>query len=175
VALYTDRDDVYVKVIDTSHIGETLLANVVEIRGITYDLFSVAGDGGVFKTEGLKLQLVAEESLTATYTDPTDSTDTSADTIPIIASELVVDSFYVGPNPFQDEVVFGFNGTGIATTMSVAVFNLAGDLVWKGSQTDVTKIPWDGEGLASGCYIYVITATNGTTTFEGDGLVFIKR
>ena len=45
---------------------------------------------------------------------------------------------------------------------------------------DETQNPWDGtdEGgamLANGGYIYVIYATDGTNTFNGEGLVFINR
>ncbi|MFC2083299.1 T9SS type A sorting domain-containing protein, partial [Candidatus Bipolaricaulota bacterium] len=102
-------------------------------------------------------------------------TDTSADTITVIASVLVVDSFYAGPNPFEGEVTFGFNGTGVASTMSVAIYNLAGGVVYETTQTDVSEITWDGAGLANGGYLYVITATDGTNTFDGNGTVFINR
>ncbi|MFC2095850.1 hypothetical protein ACFLSW_05380, partial [Candidatus Bipolaricaulota bacterium] len=136
VANYTDADTVYVKVIDPSHAGATLLASAVDIDGVTYDL-TPFGAAATFITEGLDLGLTAGDSLTAEYTDPTDLTDTSADTITVIASVLVVDSFYAGPNPFEGEVTFGFNGTGVASTMSVAIYNLAGGVVYETTQTDV--------------------------------------
>jgi hypothetical protein len=174
VANYTDADMVYVKVIDPSHAGATLLANAVEIDGVEYDV-TPFGAAATFITAGLDLGLEAGDTITATYVDPTDLTDTSADTITVIASVLVVDSFYAGPNPFEGEVTFGFNGTGVAATMSVAVYNLAGGVVWETTQTDVTEITWNGAGLANGAYIYVITATDGTNTFDGNGKVFINR
>ncbi|MFC2079709.1 T9SS type A sorting domain-containing protein, partial [Candidatus Bipolaricaulota bacterium] len=102
-------------------------------------------------------------------------TDTSADTITVIASVLAVDSFYAGPNPFEDEVAFGYTGTGIASTMTVAVYDLAGGVVYETTQTDVSEITWDGAGLANGAYLYVITATDGTNAFEGKGKVFVNR
>jgi len=174
VANYTDADMVYVKVVDPSHAGATLLANAVEIDGADYDL-TPAGAADTFMTEGLDLSLTAGDEITATYTDPTDPTDTSSDTITIIASVLAIDSFYAGPNPFDTEVTFGYNGTGVASTMSVAVYNLAGDLVWETTQTDVTEITWDGAGCANGAYIYMVKATDGTNTFDGNGKVFINR
>ncbi|MFC2108544.1 T9SS type A sorting domain-containing protein [Candidatus Bipolaricaulota bacterium] len=174
VANYTDADLAYVKVIDPSHTGAALLANAVEIDGDEYDL-TPFGAADTFITEALDLGLEAGDTVTATYTDPTDSTDTSFDEITVIASVLSIDSFYAGPNPFETEVTFGFNGTGVASTMSVAVYDLAGGVVYETTQTDVTEITWDGAGLANGAYIYMITATDGTNTFSGNGKVFINR
>ena len=174
VANYTDADTVYVKVIDPSHAGATLLASAVEIDGIEYDVTPL-GAADSFITAALDLGLVAGDEVVATYTDPTDLTDTSADTITVIASVLAIDSFYAGPNPFEGEVTFGFNGTGVASTMSVAIYNLAGGVVYETTQTDVSEITWDGAGLANGAYIYVITATDGTNTFSDEGKVFINR
>jgi hypothetical protein len=180
VANYTDADLVYVKVIDPSHTGAALLANAVEIDGETYDLTLVAGDE--FMTIGLDLGLEAGVSITAAYTDPTDPTDTSSDMITIVASVLDVGSFYAGPNPFDDECVFAYTGTGTASMMSVEIYDLAGALVWEsGPKNDVTEIVWDGAGLANGAYIYMIYATDGTNTFNpsntpsATGKVFVNR
>jgi hypothetical protein len=172
---------VYVKVIDPSHAGATSLASAVEIDGVSYDLAPLAGaQSDTFITAGLNLALTAGTQITATYTDPTDPTDESSDTITIIASELAVESFYAGPNPFDDEVEFTFDGTGIATTMSVEVRDASGHVVWAEELANVTGIVWDGTdeagaSLANGPYIYIITATDGTNTFTGKGLVFINR
>jgi len=116
VSDYTDADLVYVKVIDPSHAGATVLADAVEIDGVSYDVEPLAGaNSDTFITDGLDLGLVAGESITATYTDPTDPTDTSSDTITIIASELDVVRFYAAPNPFDGEAAFGFEGSGVAS------------------------------------------------------------
>lgn len=180
VASYTDADLVYVKVIDPSHTGAALLANAVQIAGVTYDLTLVTGDE--FMTTGLDLDLEAGVSITATYVDPTDLLDTSSDTIPIVASVLEISAFYVGPNPFDGECTFGYTGTGVATVMYVEVYDVAGALVWaSGEQFDVTEIVWDGAGLANGAYIYMIYATDGTNTFNpsntpsATGKVFVNR
>jgi hypothetical protein len=178
VANYTDADLVYVKVIDPSHTGAALLANAVEIDGLTYDLTLVSDD--VFMTAGLELDLEAGDEVTAAYTDPTDATDTSSDTITIIASALEVVDFYAGPSPFDGECTFGFTGTGVASTMSVNVYDLAGVPVWTAVLADVTEIVWDGTdmsgaALANGAYLYTVSATDGTNTFAGNGKVFINR
>jgi len=181
VANYTDADTAYVKVIDPSHAGATLLANAVEIDGTTYDLEPLAGaQSDTFITAGLNLALTAGTDVTATYTDPTDPTDTSSDTITVIASELDVVNFYAGPNPFDGDVTFGFVGTGIATTMEVVIYDASGHVVWAEELANVTEIVWDGTDeagnlLANGAYIYVITATDGTNTFTGKDLVFVNR
>ena len=178
VANYTDTDMVYVKVIDPSHTGAALLANAVEIDGTSYDLTLVAND--VFMTAGLDLGLEAGTSITATYTDPTDTTDTSSDTITVIGSELEVVSFFAGPSPFESECTFGYDGTGTASVMTVEIYDLAGVLVWESELTDVTEIVWNGTdmtgaALANGAYIYKIYATDGTNSFDDMGKVFVNR
>ena len=185
VANYTDADLVYVKVIDPSHTGAALLANAGEIDGETYDLtlwydVETFAPEGTFLTEAIDLKLTAGASITATYTDPTDPTDESSDTITIIASVLDVVEFYAAPNPFETECTFGYSGTGVASVMSVDIYDLTGTLVWSSELTDVTEIVWDGTdisgaSLANGAYIYVIYATDGTNTFTDKGKVFINR
>ena len=135
---------------------------------------------------GLDIQLTAGESVTVTYTDPNDSADTDSATATVIASELNVTGFYAGPNPFDDEVAFAYDGSGIATTFSVEVYDLAGHLVWAKTEANTALVVWtgvnqSGDTLANGAYIYVITATDGTNTFDqsttdsAKGLVFINR
>jgi len=181
VADYTDADLIYVKVIDPSHAGATVLPDAVEIDGMTYDLSPLAGaQNDTFITAGLDLGAAAGDTITATYEDPTDPTDTSSDTITIVASVLAVDEFYAAPNPFDDEAAFGYTGSGIASVMSVAVYDLTGTMVWSDEQTNVSEIVWNGTdstgvALANGAYLYTITATDGTNTFHGKGLVFVNR
>ena len=181
VANYMDADLAYVKVIDPSQAGAASLENAVVIDGDTYDLTPLAGAANdTFITAGLALGFAAGDTITATYTDPTDPTDVSDDTITIIASELAVGDFYATPNPFEGDVEFTFDGTGIASVMSVEIYDLAGGLVWSEELTNVTGIVWDGTDengamLANGGYIYVIMATDGTNTFDGKGTVFIRR
>ena len=184
VQSYTDADSVYVKVIDPSHAGATSLLEAVEINGKKYDLAPLAGaSSDTFITEAISLSDIgasAGDTITATYTDPTDPTDTSSDTISIVASALNVTEFYAGPNPFSDSVTFGYKGTGVASTFSVSVYDLAGHLVWSEELANVTTVSWDGTdssgaALANGAYIYVVQASDGTNTFSGKGTVFIKR
>jgi len=179
VTSYTDADDVYVKVIDPSKAGAASILDAVTISGTTYDLAHLAGAAtDTFITEAISGLGVG--TFTATYADPTDPTDTSSDTINIIASELSVESFYAGPNPFTTTVTFGYNGSGIATTFSVTVYNLSGHAVWTEELANVDHITWDGSstagsGLANGGYIYVVMATDGENTFTGKGTVFINK
>jgi hypothetical protein len=134
---------------------------------------------GAFITTGLDLNLTAGASVSATYKDPTDPTDTSSDTITVIASKLDVTSFYAGPNPSAGPVTFGYAGTGIASVMSVTVYDLAGYVVWASELANVTQIVWNPAAgpspAANGCYIYLVTATDGTDTFDGKGTLFINR
>jgi len=186
VVNYTDADLVYVKVVDPSHAGATTLANAVTIGTVKYSLAPLAGaPTDTFITTGLDLNVAAGATITATYKDPTDPTDTSSKTITVIASKLVVTSFYAGPNPSAGDVTFAYKGTGIATVMSVKVYDLAGHLVWAKELANVTKIVWNGKddggaNVANGAYIYLLTAEDGTDTFPsttpgGKGTVFINR
>jgi hypothetical protein len=175
VASYTDVDTVYVKVIDPSHAGAAALLDAVEIAGETYDLAPLAGaTSDTFITDGLDLDLVAGEELTATYTDPTDPTDTSSDTVSVEASVLDVTGFTVTPNPFEDEVTFGYEGSGVAEVFQVDVYDVAGDLVWSTEEAYVTEVTWDGAGAAKGAYIYIITVSDATQTFSGRD-VLVKK
>jgi len=181
VSSYTDADLVYVKVIDPSHAGAASLENAVEIDGTTYDLAPLDGaPNDTFITGGLSLGVAAGDTITATYADPTDPTDTSSDTITVIASELDVERFYAAPSPFADDCTFGFEGSGVATVMRVTIYDLSGHEVWSSEQANVSEIVWNGTNatgasLANGGYIYVITATDGTNSFDEKGLVFVKR
>ncbi|MCX6093568.1 MAG: T9SS type A sorting domain-containing protein [Candidatus Bipolaricaulota bacterium] len=185
VSQYTDADRVYVKVTDSSHAGATSLSDAIAIDGDKYDL-TASGTTGTFVSGALDLDLTAGEPITVTYTDPNDSSDTDTATATIIASELDVTGFYAGPNPFDDEVVFSYEGSGIATTFSVEIYDLAGHLVWAKTEANTAEVSWtgvnnDGDSLANGAYIYVVTATDGTNTFDqsntdsAKGLVFINR
>jgi hypothetical protein len=181
VVNYTDADKVYVKVVDASHAGATTLANAVTIGTVTYSLAPLAGaPNDTFITTGLVLNLTAGATITATYKDPTDPTDTSSKTISIIASKLAVTSFYATPVPSAGDVTFAYKGSGIASTMSVTVYDLAGHLVWTDELANVTKVVWNGKDdggafVANGAYRYFVTATDGTDTFKEDGTLFINR
>jgi hypothetical protein len=191
---YTDADLVYVRVVDPSHAGAAVLRNAVTLLGVSYDLLPIGGAGcrddnmpplppvvgdDVFITIGLDLGLQAGTSITATYKDPNDPNDTSSDTITVVASKLDVTRFYAGPSPAAGDVTFGYAGTGIASVMSVEVYDLAGRLVWASELANVTKVVWSlaagDRSAANGCYIYLVTATDGTETFRGKGTVFISR
>jgi hypothetical protein len=171
VTSYTDADLVYVKVVDPSHAGATTLSGLT-MGTETYALAPLAGaTNDTFITTGLSLDLAAGDTLTATYRDATDPTDTSSDTITIIASKLEVTSFYAGPTPAAGDVTFGFKGI------------VAGDVGRRprraeGGGPRVTQIVWDGKddgGAAGERYIYLVTATDGTDTFSGKGTLFINR
>ncbi|MEW5825777.1 MAG: T9SS type A sorting domain-containing protein [Candidatus Bipolaricaulota bacterium] len=176
VANYTDADLVYVKVVDPSHAGAATLSDAVTIGGVAYDLAPLAGaPTDTLITAGLDLDLEAGDTVTATYVDPTDPTDTSSATVTILASELVVTAFYAGPSPATGPVTFGYEGSGTATVFSVEVYDLAGHLVWTNELANVSEIVWECGSLANGAYVYICTATDGTETFHGKGKVFLSR
>lgn len=181
VDAYAIGNPIYVKVIDRSVAGAGTLPEAITIADNTYDLNPMPGaQAGTFITTAINITCSIGDTITATYVDPSDTSDTSSDTVTIVSTELSVDSFYAGPNPFADTVSFAYKGDGMATSFSVTVYDLSGHRVWQQEKANTLSIPWDGRDrdggrLANGGYIYVLMATDGTNTFTGKGTVFINR
>ncbi len=184
VSSYSLSDNAYVKVVDPSHAGASKLQSAVSISGKAYDLAPLAGaSSDTFITPAISIADLggaAGDTLTATYTDPANPANTATATVTVTAAALEVTDFYAGPNPFSTTVVFAYHGSGIASDFSVSVYDLSGHLVWSDQETNTTKVTWDGtnssgQALANGPYIYVVMATDGTNTFHGKGIVFIRK
>ncbi len=181
VDAYAIGDPIYVKVIDRSVAGAGTLPEAITIADNTYDFHPMPGEQpGTFITDPINISCSIGDTVTATYVDPSDTSDTSSDTVTIVSTELNVDSFYAGPNPFTDTVSFTYKGDGMATSFSVSVYDLSGHRVWQQEKANTISVPWDGRNsagrkLANGGYIYVVMATDGTNTFTGKGTVFINR
>ena len=121
---YTEGEPVYVLVTDLSHTADTELRGALVIDGATYDLITYGSRSDQFFSGAISLVATAGDSITATYTDPTDPTDVSSDSVPVIANELAVERFYGTPNPFEAHCTFGYVGTRIASTMSVSIYDI---------------------------------------------------
>ena len=158
-----------------------MLPEAITIADNVYDLHPMPGaQPGAFITDPINIPCSIGEIVTATYVDPSDTSDTSSDTVTIVSTELNVESFYAGPNPFTDTVFFAYKGDGMATSFGVTVYDLSGHRVWQLEKANTLSVPWDGRDsdggrLANGGYIYVVMATDGTNTFTGKGTVFINR
>ncbi|MCX6101127.1 MAG: hypothetical protein NTV92_06870, partial [Candidatus Bipolaricaulota bacterium] len=181
VAAYVEGDLVYVRVEDLTLAGAGTINDALTIAGVTYDLAPLAGEApGWFITAGLDLHGRPGDTLTASYVDPTDPTDTSSASIQIVAGELRVDRFYAAPNPADSDVTFAFAGQGLADLFTAAVYDLQGHLIWSSQALSALSVVWDGrsdEGafVANGAYIYIVSASAGTHRFSGKGTVFIRR
>jgi len=184
VSSYSALGEAYVKVVDPSHAGAGKLLAAVAISGRTVDLEPLSGaSSDTFITKAISiadLGAVVGDTLTATYTDPANPANTATATAMITAAELSVTEFYAGPNPFSTTVDFAYHGSGIASDFTAAVYDLSGHRVWSDEETNTARITWDGtnergQALANGPYIYVVMATDGTHTFNGKGIVFIKK
>jgi hypothetical protein len=179
LSLCQPGQEIRVRVTDLSHTQDVSLPGAVVVEGVTYDLTTFGSQSHMFVTEPIAGDLQAGETITATYIDPMDPIDTSSASIPVVAAKLSVERFYAGPNPAAGPVTFGYAGTGIASVMSVEVYDLAGHVVWANELANVTKIVWDPAAgpspAANGCYIYLVTAADGTDTFDGKGTLFINR
>ena len=102
----------------------------------------------------------------------------SADDQAVIESSF--ERFIVSPNPFDDQVKFGFVGEGLAEVIKGIVFDLSGHRVWEGQVTDADELLWDGRCLdgrlaASAPYIYTIILIENGRMHTETGTVFIQR
>lgn len=184
VASYTNMDDVYVKVVDPSLIGVPILEDALEIGGQTFDLELLLGAANdTFITRPIflgELVLGTGNTITATYTDPLYPLDTLTVTIGVIEVDFEVEAFLVVSDPaVRAGVAFTYDGSGLAATFSVTVYDLMGKIVWNTALTNVSGVVWDGknrdgEEAASGPYIYVIAASDETRTYTDKG-AFIKH
>jgi len=182
VISYTEGDSAYVKVVDQSQAGATSLAGALEIDKITgtFDLTPLAGaeNDYTFISGPISLIGLADETITVTYTDPDDSTDTATDSASVSSTAFNVDSVSVVPNPLVTEVTFAIEGgTGFPDTFLVTVYDLAHHEVWRSEQAPATEITWDGGDLANGPYIYVVVITSADLDipYTKKGMVFINR
>ncbi len=181
VSAYVEGDLVYVRVDDPTLSGAGTINDALAIGSATYDLAPLPGEmPGAFITAGLDLGGRAGDSITATYVDPTDPTDTSTATVRIVAGELHIERFYTTPNPSAGDVTFAFAGQGLANLITVRVYDLQGHLVWSGQAESALSVLWngrtsDGAAVANGAYIYVVSASGGTNRFSGKGTLFIRR
>ncbi len=181
VAAYVEGQLLYVCVTDPTLAGAGTIDDAVKIGATAYDLAPLAGaPAGTFITAGLDLGAAAGDTLTATYTDPTDPTDVSSDSVEIVAGELRVDRFYAAPTPAVGNVTFSFAGSGMADLLAVSVYDLRGRLVWSGQALDALSLVWDGRSnhgalVANGAYVYVVAASSDTESFSGKGTLFFNR
>jgi hypothetical protein len=165
---------VYVKVTDPSHAGETRTSGAPWVDRSLVDLVPVDGaPSNTFITGDLDFGAASGREITATYTDPDYPADTSSTTMTIGVTPLVVETFYAGPRPFDDDTAFTYHGKGVAPILAVEVYDLHHQLVWSEQLANVKEIVWsgaasDGSPLASGAYIYMITASDGAKTFSGE-------
>jgi len=90
--------------------------------------------------------------------------DAAADEAHAIEPALQVDDVVVKPNPSGDGAIFTFEGSGVPDTITVEIYDLAGNPVWSDTKANVTEIEWDGTDeaglpLPNGAYVYVMTLT----------------
>jgi len=168
VASYSNADDIYVKVIDPSHAGAASLLDAVKIDGQTFDLAPLTGAAtDTFITNAISmtdLGVNAGDTITATYTDPTDPTDISSDTISITA--LYVSCYFtyrlVSVDPVANTFTLSFEGRAYTYPDTVDVTD------WRWSFCDGTEdcgqvVTHTFSGLGGVCNV-VLEATVGAAS-----------
>jgi len=56
--------------------------------------------------------------------------------------------FYARANPFSATVDFAYPGSGIASDLTVFMYDVSGYRVWTDEETNIAKITWDGTNLS---------------------------
>ena len=97
---------------------------------------------------------------------------------PVAVGDFAFKRFLISPNPFDDQVQFGFVGAGLASSIFVAVYDLAGHRIWVGQATDTAGLEWDGrssdgEPLAAGPYLYTIILSMEGQAHSQTGTLFL--
>jgi hypothetical protein len=88
VSGYSDADSAYVLVKDRGHAGDTTLVDAItidKIIGSSYSLTRLSLTDYTFITGAIPLTVLGDQTITATYVDPDDVTDTSSDSINVEA------------------------------------------------------------------------------------------
>lgn len=151
--------------------GAVTVTNVRTGESVELDLTETEPDSGAFISDavvigepgsGADLEVEAGDILQASYTDPSDLADTSEATANVAAGVLTVGGYFNSPNPFSGQTAFTVDGSGVQST-SVQVWDLSGQLVFE-SEASGDRVTWDGtdsngDQLANGVYLYVVTAT----------------
>jgi len=75
------------------------------------------------------------------------------------------------PNPFTYGAVFRIRSEKVMENASISVFNLYGQTVMKFSPINSNFVPFTGEALVSGVYIYRLSDKNGMVLFTGKFIV----
>jgi len=99
---------------------------------------------------------------------------------PDVASGFAFEGFLVSPNPFDDQMRFGFIGEGVAQWMRVIVLDLRGRQVWEGYAEGTNELSWegtttDGSPLPSGPYFYTLILMAEDGTHSQTGTVFVNH
>jgi hypothetical protein len=84
----SDADSAYVLVKDRGHAGDTTLVDAItidKIIGSSYSLTPLSATDYTFITGAIPLTTLGGDTITATYVDPDDATDTSSDSINVEA------------------------------------------------------------------------------------------
>ena len=84
------------------------------------------------------------------------------------------------PSPFFDDVTFELIGEGMVDLFSVAIFDLAGRLVWKETREGVAGVAWfgvdsDGIPVPGGLYLYQVVVVNGAESHREVGTIVRAR
>jgi hypothetical protein len=128
-----------------------------------------------------------EGTYTITLQVKNDAGDTATDEVTVTAvtefpptSQVQIDDVLCYPNPFSSSVTFATVGQGIPDSITVAVYSLAGRLLWQARVFVTPTIRWngmtdDGDRLANGGYVAVITATGNGNVVTKKMLLFILR
>ena len=118
-----------------------------------------------------------EYTLALTITDDQGRTATDEVTITAVwnqgSNDFRVDEIVIAPNPSSGSVTVRFEGVGTPDRVTLSVFDLAGNLLWEGADTNTSSLSWngrtsDGVAVPNGAYVAV-------AVFSGNGQIYTER
>ncbi len=182
VAAYVEGDLVYVRVEDPTLAGAGTINDAVTIAGVTYDLAPLAGEApGWFITAGLDLHGRPGDTLTASYVDPTDPTDTSSASIQDRRRRAACGQVLRRTQSRGQRGDVRLHRAGLADLFTAAVYDLQGHLVWS-SQALERAVGRVGRPIGRrnarrqrSVHLHRLRVLGGTNSFSGKGTVFIRR
>jgi hypothetical protein len=190
VSRYMIGDDIYVAVKDQDenhhrNLIDTIMraVQVVNIRtgqSIVIDLTETGPNTAIFLSErittgvpgsGAMLEILPDDNLLATYTDPDDPSDFSEARAVIVTACIPIGEYGNRPNPFSiNTQFFIIMGCSQVKRIKVEIYDMTGQLISL-KEEEGDRLIWDGSDragkpLANGIYIYVLTATGEARTLR---------
>lgn len=96
------------------------------------------------------------------------------------SSTTSIDGVVAFPNPFSTHVTFRYEGLAVPTSISVAIYDLTGHILWTDEASGTSEIEWHGidrhgERVANGPLLFVAVVIKQNSASNTKGKLFVLR